>query len=373
MLTKTPHLFDDATKVTAGDSRWQGHTSQDYWAFVGPFGGATAATILRALIDHPQRAGDPLALTVNFCAPIAQGAFDLDVRLVKANRSTQHWLVELTQGSAEVATLATAVFAERRPSWSHQQAEFPQAPPFEATRPYSKSNLTMSWVRQYDFRFVEGEPRFAGAPYPAPASAFSKMWIGDRVPRKIDVLSLMSMSDAFFGRIFHVRNEMLPFGTVSLTTYFHADTDDLAAEDINRVLGVADARIFHKSYGDQTGELHFRRGGADVGVDLGFEFCKVLLEHADQRARGLVELGLVGPGLDGIEDMRLDAGQRGRHRESEILVGAEIGVAQRAVQRRRQQRPRHLDRHAAAGAVFAAGPAGVDQPAIDTVLGDQIT
>ena len=47
MLTKAPHLFDDATRVSAGDSRWQGHTSDDYWAFVGPFGGATAATILR--------------------------------------------------------------------------------------------------------------------------------------------------------------------------------------------------------------------------------------------------------------------------------------------------------------------------------------
>ena len=30
MLTKTPHLFDDATQVTAGDSRWQGKTSPDY-------------------------------------------------------------------------------------------------------------------------------------------------------------------------------------------------------------------------------------------------------------------------------------------------------------------------------------------------------
>src|SRR4030088_2151021 len=128
MLTKTPHLFDDATQVTAGDSRWQGKTSEDYGAFVAPCGGATAATILRALIDHPQRSGDPLSLTVNFCAPIAQGDFDLDVRLVKANRSTQHWCVELMQGAAEVATLATAVFAERRPSWSQQQVEFPKAP-----------------------------------------------------------------------------------------------------------------------------------------------------------------------------------------------------------------------------------------------------
>ena len=61
MLTKTPHLFDDATRITAGDSSWQGCAGDDYWAFVGQFGGATAAAILRALIDHPQRAGDPLS------------------------------------------------------------------------------------------------------------------------------------------------------------------------------------------------------------------------------------------------------------------------------------------------------------------------
>ena len=252
MLTKTPHLFDDATQVTAGDSRWQGKTSPDYWAFVGPFGGCTAATILRALIDHPQRSGDPLSLTVNFCAPVARGAFDLDVRLVKANRSTQHWCVEMTQAGGEVATLATAVFAERRPSWSHPQAPFPQAKPYEQTLPYGK--VAAPWVKQYDFRFVEGEPGW-GSASSAPPNSFSKLWIGDRVPRKIDALSLMSMSDAFFGRIFHARRELVPFGTVSITTYFHVDAADLATEDITRVLAVADAKIFHKSYGDQNGEL----------------------------------------------------------------------------------------------------------------------
>ena len=237
MLTKTPHLFDEATAVTAGDSHWQGRTSPDYWDFVGPFGGATAATILRALIDHPQRSGDPLALTVNYCAPIAEGALDLDVRLVKANRSSQHWCVEMTQAGGEVATLATAVFAERRPSWSHQQAAFPGAMPFEETLPYP--SLAASWVKQYDFRFVEGEPKFGSPASSAPPAAYSKLWISDRVPRKIDALSLMAMSDEFFGRIFHVKRELLPFGTVSLTTYFHADAADLAAEDITRVLAAA--------------------------------------------------------------------------------------------------------------------------------------
>ncbi|HJZ20298.1 MAG TPA: thioesterase family protein [Bradyrhizobium sp.] len=253
MLTKSAHLFDEATRVEAGDSRWVGRTSPDYWAFVGPFGGATAATILRALIDHPQRAGDPLALTVNYCALIAEGAFDLDVRLVKANRSTQHWYVEMTQGGDDVVTLATAVFAERRPSWSHQQAQFPQATPFEQIFPYTK--VAAPWIKQYDFRFAEGEPKFGTSPQAVPQNAFTKWWIGDKVPRKIDLLSLTSMSDAFFGRVFHARQELVPFGTVSLTTYFHTSADELATEDISRVLATADAKIFHRSYGDQSGEL----------------------------------------------------------------------------------------------------------------------
>jgi acyl-CoA thioesterase len=252
MHAKLPHLFDEATRVTAGDSCWQGQTSDDYWAFVGPFGGATAATILRALIDHPQAAGDPLSMTVNYCAPIAKGAFDLDVRLVKANRSSQHWCVELSQDGGEVATLATAVFAERRPSWSHQVAQFPGATPFEETLPFPE--IAASWANRYEFRFVEGEMRISAGKEEL-ASTYSKVWIGDRTPRRLDMLSLMAMSDAFFGRIFHARHELVPFGTVSLTTYFHTDAEELADEDIARVLAIADAKIFHKSYGDQSAEL----------------------------------------------------------------------------------------------------------------------
>jgi acyl-CoA thioesterase len=252
MHAKLPHPFDDATRVTAGDSCWQGHTSDDYWAFVGPFGGVTAATILRALIEHPERSGDPLSMTVNYCAPIAKGPFDLDVRLVKANRSSQHWCVELSQGGGEVATLATAVFAERRPSWSHQIAKYPDATAFEKTLPFPR--IAASWANQYEFRFVEGEMRI-GPPQAELASTYSKLWISDRVPRKLDMPSLMSMSDAFFGRIFHARRELVPFGTVSLTTYFHTATDELVAEDTTRVLATADAKIYHRSYGDQTAEL----------------------------------------------------------------------------------------------------------------------
>jgi len=39
MLTKTPHLFDEATAITAGDSRWQGRTSR----IIGPLSARSAA------------------------------------------------------------------------------------------------------------------------------------------------------------------------------------------------------------------------------------------------------------------------------------------------------------------------------------------
>jgi Thioesterase-like superfamily len=136
--------------------------------------------MLRALMEHPRRAGDPVALTVNFCAPIAEGDFDLDVRLIKANRSSQHWYVELSQGGADVATIATAIFAERRPSWSHQVAPGPESKPFAGARPLRLAPAT--WVEQYDMRFVEGFPVARANPAAEPGSAFSKLWIGDHVP-----------------------------------------------------------------------------------------------------------------------------------------------------------------------------------------------
>lgn len=261
MLEKTPgtalqdtmHPFDRATQVTAVDGGWRGESCADYFAFVGPFGGTTAATMLRAILIQPERIGDPLSVTVNFCAPVGNGGFDLAVRLMKATRSTQHWMVELLQ-NGEVATFMTAVFAARRPSWSHQAATMPNAPPFDQVRPIP-NNLVAPWAQQYQFRFVEGAPCYSDTLNDAPGSAYSRMWLSDTQPRPIDFLSLLSMSDSFFARIFHVLGAIVPIGTVSMTTVFHADSADLAAENTTAVLGAADANIFHKSFSDQTGEL----------------------------------------------------------------------------------------------------------------------
>ena len=179
------HLFDEATRVTAGDSRWQGRTSPDYWAFVGPFGGTTAATVLRALIEHPQAAGDPLALTVNYCAPIAEGPFDLDVRLVKANRSSQHWCGGAQPGRRRCRDAGHSRVRRAPPVMvAPAGADAGCAAIRDDQAPMPTSGL--SWVKQYDFRFVEGGPGFDAGAQGEPHSAYSKLWIADRKPRKID-------------------------------------------------------------------------------------------------------------------------------------------------------------------------------------------
>jgi hypothetical protein len=65
-----------------------------------PVRGTSAATALRAVLEHPAREGDPLAVTVNFCAPIERGEFAVHLRVARANRSSQHWLVEFRQGES---------------------------------------------------------------------------------------------------------------------------------------------------------------------------------------------------------------------------------------------------------------------------------
>jgi acyl-CoA thioesterase len=255
------HPLDDATMLDGapGDPVRRGRTSDAYWTFIGPFGGVSAATALRAVLEHPDRVGDPLAVTVNFCAPIERGEFAVHVRRARANRSSQHWLVEFRQGESEDAVLtASIVTALRRESWQHQPARPPALPALEQLAPFD-NRRSLSWVAQYGFRFAEGVPALSESIPETPRSARSVLWLQDQEPRDLDFVSLLAMSDAFFGRIFQVIGRIPPFGTVSMTTHFHAAADELAAHGSLPLAAVADARVFHRSFCDQSAELY----GAD--------------------------------------------------------------------------------------------------------------
>jgi acyl-CoA thioesterase len=81
------HAFDQAIALRAqSDGHWLGHTSAAYANMVGPFGGVTAAQALNAVLQHPERLGEPVSLTVNFAAALADGPFTVQVRAARTNR-----------------------------------------------------------------------------------------------------------------------------------------------------------------------------------------------------------------------------------------------------------------------------------------------
>ncbi len=233
-----------------------GHTSDAYWTFIGPFGGVSAATALRAVLEHPGRAGDPLAHHHQLLRSDRAWRVRGPPAKARTNRSSQHWQAELRQGGSEEAVLtASVVTAARRESWSHQPAQPPALPQIE-TLPTFPNRDSLSWVAQYGFRFAAGAPAMSETPPDPPRSARSLLWLRDDLPRPLDFVSLLAMSDAFFGRIFQVIGRIPPFGTVSMTTYFHAGADELAAHGIAPLAAVADSHVFHRSFCDQSVELY---------------------------------------------------------------------------------------------------------------------
>lgn len=256
------HPFDRAIALTPlPDGNWAGHTSTDYRNMVGPYGGITAAVVLNAILQHPERLGDPVALTVNYAGPIQDGEFRIEVEVFRTNRATQHWILRLVQGADRTPALsATAVTALRRPAWSGPELGMPVVPAADSLPRQEIDLAGVPWTARYDMRFVRGALSL-DPEAPASEDSATEVWMRDEPPRPIDLASLCSMCDGFFPRIFLRRPGFVPAGTVSLTVYFHADAATLAAQHDAPVLGVARAQVFAQGFFDQTAQV-WGQGGA---------------------------------------------------------------------------------------------------------------
>lgn len=252
------HPFDEAIALRVSERQdapreFIGSTHPAYANMVGPFGGTTAAQLLQSAMLHPERLGEPVALTVNFAAPVADGDIRLVARPVRTNRSTQHWIIEAHQAEGVVAT-ATAVFAVRRETWSDVEAVMPVNLPVPDAVPRMPVTGLPAFPQRYDMRFIEGAFPTAFDEQEQSHSR-STLWVRDEPERALDFASLAALSDSFFPRIFIRRRRRAMIGTVSLTTYFHADSALLAQVGSRHVLGVAKALNYRHGYFDQTGEL----------------------------------------------------------------------------------------------------------------------
>ena len=251
------HPFDNAIALQASEEGFAGRTSPAYANFIGPYGGITAAQCLNAVLQHPERLGDPVALTVNFAAAVADGEFQVRPRPARTNRSTQHWIVEMLQAGEVVAT-ATALTAVRRPTWAGQEAHMPKVTA-AAEVPRSRRK-GVAWLERYDMRYLMGTiPRDwdgGGA-----QESLSRLWVRDDPPRPLDFPSLAALCDVFFPRIWLRRARQTPLGTVSMTVYFHASAEELEDAGTGYLLAQARGQGFGSGYFDHTGQMWSEGGG----------------------------------------------------------------------------------------------------------------
>ena len=248
----TLHPFDQAIALQPQpDGHWLGHTSPAYANMVGPYGGITAAQMLNAVLLHPKRLGDPLALTVNYAAGVADGPFVLQARPARTNRSTQHWVIELLQDGQSVIT-ATAITAQRRDTWGVDDEPMP-ACPLPADVPSLRVAAPVVWFDRYETKPITG-------PLPVTwdggsQNSLSQLWVRDQPARPLDFASLTALADIFFPRVWQRRATHVPAGTVSMTVYFHAGAAQLAATGTGFVLAQARAQAFRNGFFDQTAQL----------------------------------------------------------------------------------------------------------------------
>jgi len=253
------HPLDGATQLERlSADRLAGRTSPLYANLGGPFGGWTAAILMRAVLDDPRRQGAPVALTVNYCAAIADGGFEISCRERRTGKSTQHWSLELTQGE-RVAATASVVCGARRAVWTHHPATPPVIPPPE-NLPMFDAGGRSAWVEQYEFRFERGVIAFGGRGSKELQAPDSLLWMRDRPERPLDFVSLAALSDAFFIRAFVVRDQLVPVGTITLTTHFHTDEAGLATQGSHYLLGYATAHTFSGGFADQAAQLWGKNG-----------------------------------------------------------------------------------------------------------------
>ncbi len=243
------HVFDEAIAVAARpDGVFHATTHPAYGNMVGPFGGITAATVLNALIQHPDSLGEPLALTINYAAPVADGSWDLHTTVVRTNRTNQHWTFTIAQEGATVST-GSAVFGVRRDTFEATEAVRPSAPDPDTVDAIEFPDF-VAWARNYDKRFVVGNLDSG-----AGEDSTSTVWLRDLPERPLDYPALASMADAFFPRVFLRHGTFVPAGTITLTTYFHATPGELATQGSDFVLGTARAARFGNGHFDQSAQL----------------------------------------------------------------------------------------------------------------------
>lgn len=204
-----------------GEGAWQGVADPRYEAGTGMFGGWTAAVLLRSVLDDPRAQGTPSAITVSYVKRVAPGsAIELRTRILGGSRSLASWQAELRlAGDDAVAATASVIMAQRKPTDGFTEQAMPPVPdPDSLPRahppaPFGERTLVRPVTEQ-----VFDQP-----------TSRSLMWVRELSGRPVDRVQLAYLADAYAPRIFTKSKAPRPSATITMSIYFFATDDELAA------------------------------------------------------------------------------------------------------------------------------------------------
>jgi acyl-CoA thioesterase len=230
------------------DGLWRAYADPNYEASNGMFGGWTAAVALRAVSDSAADAATPSALTINFVDKVDPGTdVRIHVRRVGASRSVSHWLSEMkSQGDHRTLAYASVVLAERRESDGHVDVKMPDAPDPDTlgvfhppTGPHGERTI---------------QRPITGFPTHGRTDTHSTSWVRELSGRAVDQLQLAYLSDHRAPRSWFWSDGPRLSATLTLSVYFHATAQELAA--------VGDDDLLSEAFGTRgaqsTSEEHLR-------------------------------------------------------------------------------------------------------------------
>jgi acyl-coenzyme A thioesterase PaaI-like protein len=227
---------------------YRARTDARYRNAIGPFGGWTAALLLKAALAMPQARGAPLSLDAVFMGPIDDGEVEVRVALLRQNRSVGFWRSELWQYQRLCAHAQIALTAPRS-GGVMQDAKMPDVPPAHEIAVYTNPRVPVPWIAQYEFRPVSGL-LFSGAD-----SMDARLWLRDAEQRTLDAISLTAVCDTPFPSPWIRMADQVPVSTVAFTVYFRASAEDYARAGSGFNLLDSRAALMSDGYVDQFTEV----------------------------------------------------------------------------------------------------------------------
>lgn len=226
-----PDTLENSLALHAtGEGAWRAFSDPQNEANTGMFGGWTAALLMKAVLSDARAEGEPVAISVSYANRVAPGReLAVSTSEIGGGRTVKTWRAEVRRDdNDDVLASASVVLASRRESDGFTEWTFPQAP-IPEDLPMVHPPATFG--QQIDMRMNK-------MPF-GNTDSHSVQWIRERTGHPVDHVLLSYFADCYPPRILYRGSRPRPSSTLTMSVYFYASAEELAAVGDDFILSEA--------------------------------------------------------------------------------------------------------------------------------------